>query len=302
VVVVATSRKAKVEALVNSVADLKPLPTTVTKALRLIDKDSASIEEIAAVVSVDQALTARTLKLANSAYYGATHPATTLAQAIAWLGFRRTKNLFLAASYSSLLGRRLAGYNLGHGELWRHSVAVATVSQQLAWHVMIPSPDTAYLGGLLHDIGKLALDQHLKVDWAQLLALVDETEQHTLIEAEERLLGLNHAEVGGELATSWGLSSALVDVIAWHHLPTLASSWPKLAAIVHIADAVCLRLGIGLMHPNLVPVISPEALRLLLLDEDQVAALTQEYAPLLQARLAAEADIAITERTPSKGS
>lgn len=301
-VAVTTSRKARVEALVNSVVDLKPLPTTVTKALRLIDKDSASIEEIAAVVSVDQALAARTLKLANSAYYGATHPATTLAQAIAWLGFRRTKNLFLAASYSSLLGRRLAGYNLGHGELWRHSVAVATVSQQLAWHVMAPNPDTAYLAGLLHDIGKLALDQHLKVDWTQLLALVEDSEEHTLIEAEERLLGLNHAEVGGELAAVWGLSAALVDVIAWHHLPTLASSWPKLAAIVHIADAICLRLGIGLMHANLVPVISPEALRLLLLDEGQVAALTDEYAPIVESRLMAEADVVVNDRASTKGS
>ncbi len=290
-----TTRKARVEALVDSMSDVKPLPTTVTRALKLLDKETSSIEAVAAVVAVDQALAARTLKLANSAYYGSTHSAVTLPQAITWLGFRRTKNLFLAASYSSLLGRRLAGYNLGHGELWRHSVAVATVAQRLAWHVMGPTPDTAYLGGLLHDIGKLALDQHLRIDWDQLVHVGGSTKQ-TLIEAEERLLGMNHAEVGGVLASKWGLSNSLVEVIAWHHLPTLATSWSKLAAVVHISDIICLRLGIGLTHESLLPIANPEALRLLLLSQDEVETLTNEYAEIVRTRLLTESDLAAPSR------
>ena len=261
-----------------------------------MDMDKATIDEIVAVVSVDQVLTARTLKLANSAYYGMTHPATTLQQAITWLGFRRTKNLFLAASYSSLLGRRLAGYNLGHGELWRHSVAAATVASQLCQRVMYSTPDTAYLAGLLHDIGKLALDQHLRIDWDQVLQ-TGGAMQFTLIEAEERVLGMNHAEVGGELAVKWGLSPRLVDAIAWHHLPTLSSSWPKLAAMVHVADIICLRLGIGLVHESLMPRGNPEALRLLSLDQDDVETLTNQYGEMVRARLLVETDLTMAGRS-----
>ena len=291
-----TNKQTKqLEQLVASVADLKPLPSTVTTALRLLDDLDSSVDQISAIISVDQAVTARLLKFANSAYYGTIQPCSTVTEALCRLGFRKTKNILLAASYSSLLGRRLAGYNLGRGELWRHSVAVANTAQRLSAQVSYSAPDEAYIAGLLHDIGKLVLDQYRKVNWDELLAL-GQAGNRSLIDAEDMLLGVNHVQVGSALAKSWGLPAPLVDAIAFHHHPHMAETAPLLAAIVHIADAVCLRLGIGLAHNQFLPTVSPDALSILSLTDTEVDFLTNLYGDILDTRLLVEADLMLTDR------
>jgi putative nucleotidyltransferase with HDIG domain len=263
-----------IKSVLKSVDGLKPLPSTVTRTLKLVEEPDVSIKEVVSIISIDQALAARILSWANSAFYGFTHPATTLHEAITRLGFRRTKNILYTLSYSSLLGRRVAGYNLGSGELWRHSIAVAITCQQLSEQIAYPTPDEAYVAGLLHDIGKLMLDQFFKVNWDHLLEL-GQKRKMTLIEAEEHLLGLNHAQVGGELARKWELPTCLVDAIAYHHSPTFGGAAPELAAMVQIADTICLRLGIGLAHPDFLPDINAEGLRLLSIKLNEVDDLTE---------------------------
>jgi putative nucleotidyltransferase with HDIG domain len=286
----ASSQKKQVEKLVAKVAELKPLPSTIVAALRLMDDPDASMEQVSSVISVDQAITARLLKFSNSAYYGTVQPVTTVHEALCRFGFRKTKNILLAATYSSLLGRRLAGYNLGRGELWRHSVAVAATAQRFSSQVSYPSPDEAYIAGLLHDIGKLVLDQYRKVNWDQLLA-AGLAENLSLIAAEEMLLGMNHVQVGGLLAKTWGLPPCLVDAITHHHYPPMATTSPQLAAIVHVADVICLRLGIGFTHQQFLPQANPEALRILEITETEVEFLTNLYSDVLDTRLLIEADL-----------
>jgi putative nucleotidyltransferase with HDIG domain len=276
-----------IKSVLKSVDGLKPLPTTVTQTLKLIEEPDVSIREVVSVISIDQALTARILSWANSAFYGFAYPATTLHEAITRLGFRRTKNILFTLSYSSLLRRRVAGYNLGNGELWRHAIAVAMASQRLSERIAYPAPDEAYVAGLLHDIGKLMLDQYFKVDWSHLLEL-GQKYRLTLIEAEERLLGLNHAQVGGELAKKWALPTRLVEAIACHHAPTFAGAAPELAAIVQVADTICLRLDIGLPHPDFLPDPSSEGLRLLSLESAEVDELTDLYRGMLNTDLISE--------------
>jgi HD-like signal output (HDOD) protein len=142
------------------------------------------------------------------------------------------------------------------------------------------------MGGLLHDIGKLVLDQHFQVDWDRLLA-VGQAHEWTLIEAEEHLLGLDHAQIGGHLGRKWNLPACLVDTITSHHMPTYAHGAPKLAAIVHLADIICLRLGVGLAHAVFLPNPSREALRLLALDPSEVDRLAEQYSAILDSSLAA---------------
>lgn len=269
-----------IKSVLKSVDGLKPLPSTVTQALKLIEEPDISIREVVSVISVDQALTARILSWSNSAFYGFAHPATTLHEAVTRLGLRRTKNILFTLSYSSLLGRRVAGYNLGHGELWRHAIAVAMASQRLSERVGYPAPDEAYVAGLLHDIGKLMLDQFFKVDWARLLEL-GQKRHMSLMETEEYLLGLNHAQTGGELARKWDFPPRLVEAIAYHHTPTFGGVAPELAAIVQVADNICLRLNIGLPHPDFLPDLSREGLRLLSLELEEVDELTELYRDML---------------------
>lgn len=239
---------AQMQKVLASVDDLKPLPTTVSRALHLLDEPDVTINQIVSVLSMDQAITARLLKLANSAYYGRPAAASTLHEAVMRLGFKRTKNLLFALTYSTLLSRRVAGYNLGRGELWQHSVAVAMVAPRIAERVAYHAPDEAYIAGLLHDIGKLMLDQYFTINWEQLLESSREYNL-SIIETEERLLGMNHAQVGGELARKWDLPLCLVEAIAYHHTPEQAQKSIKLAAIVNLANHICQQLGIGWRDP-----------------------------------------------------
>jgi putative nucleotidyltransferase with HDIG domain len=272
--------QARIKIILAGVEDLKPLSATVTQALKVMDMPEVEINKIASIISVDQALTARILKLANSAYYGFIYPASTLQEAITRLGLRQTKSVLYTASFSGLLGRKIAGYNLRRGDLWKHSIAVAMIAQRLAERVVYAAPEEAYIGGLLHDLGKLVLDQYLNVDWGELL-VVGQSHELPLIEAEEYLLGLNHAQVGGELARKWRFPDCLVDAIAHHHSPTFAQNSGELAAIVHLADTICLRMNIGLCHPTFLPKPSPAAMRLLFIDDQELDLLTGLYKELL---------------------
>lgn len=273
--------RTQIRKTLTGIDNLKPLPTTVVRTLKLIEEPNVSISQIAAAVSVDQALTASILKQANSAYYGFTSSVATLREAITRLGFRRIKNILFTLSYSSLLGRRVASYNLGRGELWRHSIAVALTAERLSERIGYPASDEAYVGGLLHDIGKLMLAQHFKMDWDQLLA-IGRNYELDLIGAEERLLGINHAQVGSELAAKWELPSCLIEAIAYHHMPTLASERPELTAIVHTANIICLRLDIGLSDPIFLPDPNPEALRLLSLEPYEIDMLIDLYRDMVE--------------------
>ena len=282
--------RTKINKILDHINDLKPLPATVVRMIRLIEEPDVSMHELAATILTDQALTARLLRVVNSPHYRFTYPATTVHEAVTRLGFQRIKRIFFALSYGSVLGRRVASYNLGHNELWRHSTAVATTAQWLSDRVGYQAPDEAYIGGLLHDIGKLVLDQYYKVDWEYLLN-EGQTYNQTLLETEERLFGLNHAIVGGEVARNWLLPECLIEAISYHHSPAIASKSPMLTAIVHIADVICLRLDVGLSHPSFLPALSGDALDLLSLSSVEVDFLTESYKENLIANLLNEPDI-----------
>ncbi|HMQ53896.1 MAG TPA: HDOD domain-containing protein [Anaerolineae bacterium] len=282
--------QAQVKRIVSQVDNLKPLPSSITRALKMMDDPEASFDQLVSILQVDQALTVRILKQANSAYYGFRAPASTLQEGIIRLGMRRLKNILLTLSFSSTLGRRLAGYNLGHGDLWRHSVAVAMVAQRLAERVHYANVDEAYVAGLLHDLGKLVLDQHFKIDWTQVLEAGREF-QLSLIDVEEKLFEMNHAQVGGELAQRWELPAELIDAIAYHHMPVMAKTAAKLTAIVHIADILALRLGIGLTDEAFLPEPQESALTLLNLKLDEVDNLAQVYKKMLILSMVVNEDI-----------
>jgi putative nucleotidyltransferase with HDIG domain len=267
----------QMQKVLESIDDLKPLPVTVSRALQLLQEPDATINQIVAVLSKDQAIAARLLKLSNSAYYGRPKAASTLHEAVMRLGFRRTKNLLFALSYSSLLSRRVAGYNMGDGELWQHSVAVAMVAPRIAERVAYPAPDEAYIAGLLHDIGKLMLDQYFNINWEQLQAS-SEAYNLSLIDTEELLLGMNHAQVGGALAEKWELPACLVEAIAHHHRPENAENHPDLAAIVHIANVVCKTLDTGFDEAS---APNAAALEILALTPDDFTVMKETYSDML---------------------
>jgi putative nucleotidyltransferase with HDIG domain len=261
--------KLTLPALVRAVEDLPALPAVVQRVIALTEDPKSTARDINNVLTQDQGLTAKVLRLANSAFYGFPRRISTVTDATILLGFQTIRSIVLAASVSEMMKRELKGYALERGELWRHSQATAVGARMLAREVKFSRLEVAYTAGLLHDIGKLILDAYLRDEYEAVLEKV-EKEHVTFLEAEEALLGFHHALVGAKVAEKWNLPLELVEAIGFHHEPERAQENPKLTAIAHIADCMSVSLGMGVGVDGFLYRISPKAVELLGLQEDQV--------------------------------
>ncbi|GIV16321.1 MAG: phosphohydrolase [Armatimonadota bacterium] len=241
----ATGAPHKLQQLVQTIRDLPALPEVVVRVMRMTEDPRSDAQSIARVIATDQAMTARVLKLANSAFYGLPRRVSTLSEAVVILGFRTIKNLAIAASTFELLNREIAGYWLQRGELWRHSLACAIGAQLIARKVRLPVVEEAFVCGLLHDIGKVAINLFVREQFDQIMEHAQQ-ERIPFVEAEQAVLGFNHAMAGGLIAEKWNLPPTLVSVIKYHHQPSAAPDNDPMIAVVHLADILSITMGIGI--------------------------------------------------------
>jgi putative nucleotidyltransferase with HDIG domain len=272
------------------VAELPALPQAVMQALAILRSEHPRIDECVARIAVDPALTARTLRLANSAFYGVSGRVATLQDAIHVLGSQTLAALLTTASVMPHLGDR---QRLGrdYDVFWRHALGTALAAQALArLHGL--GAEQAFTAGLLHDIGRLALATHFPVEHQ---AVVRHAADHDLtpLSAERQLLALDHAEVGALIAQHWHFPSAVVQAIARHHEPPPPADKVQRATlvdIVHLADALAHALDLSQLPGELVPeldagawarlALSPaQGLQLLAQTETGVQALVQALDP-----------------------
>ena len=244
--------------------DLPSLPAVVMELLTSIDQEDVDISVLARKVSHDQALTAKTLRLANSSTYGLQVKVTTIQQAITFLGFETTRNLITAAAVTGCFSAgQCAGFD--NKAFWRHSIATAACARVLARHMRF-NQDYAFTTGLLHDIGRLVLVSTYPQRYAEVLAWRGEHDCE-LIKAERAVLGIDHVMVGVALGERWNFSDTMLRGIAWHHEPERAGAG-FLATIIHVANAVAHALDVAGEDNELVPPVSPVAWNALGLNEE----------------------------------
>jgi len=196
-------------------------------------------------IEIDPGLTANVLRLANSAYFGFSGSVGSLRDAIVRLGTEQVTRTVMASAAASLMRRTaVKGYDLPEGELWKHSIAVAVASDQLASVLELDVPGYVFTGALLHDVGKIVLGTFVDVDAAPIMELAFD-EHVPFEEAERRVLGIDHAEVGAKLLDRWNLPAPIVNMSRWHHEPECSPGISPALDIVHIADALALTYGIG---------------------------------------------------------
>jgi len=260
--------------ILNSIERLRPMPTNVSRILMMLDDPMTTASEISEMVGLDQALAALVLQFANSATLGYGPVCSNLLVAVMRLGFRRIKTLLLGAAASGSLNNTLTGYRLGAGALWNHSIATAMAAQWLARYLGYPDPEEAYVSGLLHDIGKLVLDQFVQVDYSRLIQSMSQSNL-LLWQAEERMFGIDHSGVGGLMAKKWNFPPVLVEAIRYHHAPSLAMDNSRLAAIINIANSAAVSEKYGSVDPH-GHVIHPEAPRVLSIENQTLDKLMSE--------------------------
>ncbi len=250
--------------IVRKLDDLPSLPAVVMELLNCIDGDEADMAVLAKKLSYDQALTAKTLCLANSSTYGLQVKVTTIQQAMTFLGFKAMKNLITAAAVTGTFANgQCPGFD--DKAFWRHSIATAVCAKVLARHLRF-NQDYAFTGGLLHDIGRLVLLSSFPEQYAGVLAYREEHDC-SVLEAERSVLGVDHVMAGAALAGHWNFSDTMRLGIAGHHEPDAAGAG-FLAAIVHVADAIAHALDLAGEPDDMVPTVSPVAWNAMGLNEE----------------------------------
>ena len=249
--------------IISKLKDIKSFPQFVLETLRKLNDPTSNASDVAQSLSRDEGLVLRVLKLANSAAYGMTRNISNISEAIALLGYKSVSNIVLAATVYSVMDKGLSGYALDRGELWRHSLTVAYASRYIAQVTKKVSPEEAYVGGLLHDIGKVVLNDYVRFGYGIIVKMVEE-EQIPFTEAELRVLGFDHAMVGEILVERWDLPKGYQMAVAYHHkpneLPEDKLQYQPILDVVSVANSICLMLGIGLGADGLQTYMFPEPL------------------------------------------
>jgi len=236
--------------ILGKMKEIKSFPQFVVETLRKLNDRDSSASDVAMSLSRDEGLVIRTLKLANSAAYGISRDISSVTEAIAMLGYKNISNIVLSASVYSVMDKSLQGYALDRGQLWKHSLTVAYAARYIAQRFGKSVPEEAYVGGLLHDIGKVVLNDYVRFGYGIIVKLVEE-KQIPFIEAETQVLGFDHAQVGAMLVEKWGLPEAYGFAVAYHHAPDSVppekrEKFQPIADVVHTANTLCLMLGVGI--------------------------------------------------------
>jgi putative nucleotidyltransferase with HDIG domain len=228
------------EQLLVALRDLPPLPSVVFELIESLGRDELGADQFAARISHDQALAARTMRLANSAFYGRGGQVRSVAEAIGVLGLRMVRGVVVAAGIAGSF-RRPADFD--PDIFWRHSIGSALCAQALAAEMQREDGELAFTTGLLHDIGRLALASACAPAYA---AAERWRREHDCpaVDAERATLGFDHAEVGGLLAQQWNFAPEIVAAIAGHHAPA-AAGHATLTSLSHVADAMVHALGLS---------------------------------------------------------
>lgn len=252
------------------VGDLPPLPAVAAKVLEILKDPDADLTALVSIIEKDQALTAKILRVSNSAYYGLVRRISTVKDAVVTLGLNNMRNQVLALSAYSLMQGPASGYALEAGSLWDHSLCTGLCAEHLADTLGYKSiKDEVFIGGLLHDIGKTILSYYVSARFSNILERVDQLGQ-TFVEAERAELGFDHAEVGARVALRWNLPESLVSMIGDHHKPDLKSVNAARVCLVHVADAIASMLGVGIGVDALEKRLREEAAQLIGLTDHAV--------------------------------
>ena len=227
----------------RNVQNLPSVPYLMIEVTKLLDNSNTSASELGLVISRDQGLVAKILTVANSPLYGLPRRVSTIEFAIVILGFDHIKNIVIALSMIEAF-KNLTEKSWNKKAFWVHSLVTAAAAKRIADDIGYPKSGEAFTAGLLHDLGISVIQRYFKEEFAAICDLV-ENQQMRYVNAEAQILGITHQEIGSFLAEKWNLPKILSDSMLNHHEPSKNSGDNVLSAIVHLADFMTQKFGIG---------------------------------------------------------
>lgn len=212
----AGSAAEKVDIIIQEAAAVRAMPQAVASVLQVTEESSHGATDLAKAVESDPSIAAMVLKRARSSHYAAANPVQQLRQAVIRLGFRETRQLVLGLSVVKLVPRNGKSFGLNRLWYWLHSLACGVLAKLICQQAKIEGVDDAFVAGLLHDIGKVMLDDFLSEDY-QLIVQQANVDRKSIYDAELEALQRNHAQVGSAVVSKWGFPEQAVEAIAEHH-------------------------------------------------------------------------------------
>jgi HD-like signal output (HDOD) protein len=204
--------------MVETVKELPAMPNVVGRILELLSCPDSAMTELADVISHDQALVARLIKVSNSAFYGRGQKISTLSQAVVMLGTRTIRSLVVAASTRSLFPTDNTAIGMWGQSLWRHSVECGLASRRVAERIRYADPEEAFIGGILHDVGKIVMLLNMPDEYRRVIKNQSSARKCSAV-AEQNVLGFDHTMVGELLLDKWNMLPSLMACIRYHHHP-----------------------------------------------------------------------------------
>ncbi|HEX4054675.1 MAG TPA: HDOD domain-containing protein [Tepidisphaeraceae bacterium] len=258
---------------IKNITALATLPEVTAQIIATVEDPRSSIGKLHKIIATDPSLSARILKVINSAFYGVSGQIGSVERAIVLLGLNAVKNIAVAAS----LGQLFRGVKLGEEftarDLWTHCISVGVAARELARSLRIPVPDEAFVAGLMHDAGILV---ELQI-WPEKLQCICTTAKRTgadFCETERQILGVDHSALGQALTEQWHFPAYCQQVAGFHHNPSGATESDRmLVGVVYIADILCCQCGQGFNLTATGQQFDPAVLSNLNVDSGQIEAL-----------------------------
>lgn len=237
---------------------LPPISGVFRKVLELTRDESSSRQDLIRCISLDQAIAAKTLQTVNSAYLGVGRKVSSLEVAVGLLGDEQIREIAIMCAASGVLRKSIVGYGVMADEFWFHSVATAFASKIISEKIGGGDHETAFAAGLLHDIGKLALDVLIKQSGVELFWDKEKDFLPGYHFSENQRFGFNHCTAGFFLAKKWELPANLMEAIAFHHSMDLKSDYQELIQVVNFGDILAHFIRMKITNPDFIGLLLEE--------------------------------------------
>jgi len=253
--------KDKIRSIIDEVQKLPTLPAVANKITKLLKDPTCTALKVSEVIDKDQSLTIRVLRLVNSAFYSLASQVSNVRHAVALLGFRTISQMVITISVFDVF-KGGYGNEFDREGFWKHSIGCAVLSQKIAQLTNYSNVDDCFTAGLLHDIGKVVLDQYLHEEMVKVIQLT-QGKDISFADAEKEVLGLNHADIGGQVMNNWKIPIPMVVAVKYHHTLLEEREESKIGHdlivdIVRLSDVICKRVRIGFAGDTIIPEITED--------------------------------------------
>ncbi len=254
-------KEKKIEEIIKKIEELPILKDIIIKVLKVFDNPYSNAEDLKTIISMDQSLTLKVLKLANSAYYGFPRQIDSVSEAVVILGFLTVRNIILTSTiYNMFIEKSKDDHIFNRKEFWKHCVATGISAKIIAERLNL-NHEEYFTIGLLHDVGKIFFDIYFN---EQFIKLLKENKNKSILfsELEKKEFGFSHGEVGALIVDKWNLPEIFIEPIKYHHYPISAKN-KQMASIIHIADIISKVSSINYDNSDIKSLINEESLKIL---------------------------------------